>query len=272
MESPSLSVGMVGLGAMGLPIAQRLLAAPFKVSAVARRPDAAREAAALGIEVVDSISELAARSDVLIICVYSDEQVDEVTFGAGGIAEGLGPETILINHTTGRPSTAQRLDALAAERGASFLDCALSGGPHDIARGELTLLVGGDVEVLDRARRVLESYASPILHVGAAGDGQKVKLLNNAVFGAQVALAVQAEKAAVGLGMDPGPVLAALTQGSARSFALEAASGHGSASGLVASAGRFIAKDVAVCEEVADELGADLGSLLALAREATPPG
>jgi 3-hydroxyisobutyrate dehydrogenase-like beta-hydroxyacid dehydrogenase len=82
------------------------------------------------------------------------------------------------------------------------------------------------------------------------------------------ALAVQVEQAAMGLGLEPAAVLSALTQGSARSFALEAAAGNGSASGLVASAGRFIAKDVAVCEEVAEELGADLGALLSLARVA----
>ena len=114
---------------------------------------------------------------------------------------------------------------------------------------------------------MLGSYSSPILHVGEVGDGQKVKLLNNALFGAQVALAVQIERTALALGMDPALVLPAIHECSGDSYALGAALGLGSASRLVELAGRFVRKDVAVCLEVAEELGADLGSVLTVAQE-----
>jgi 3-hydroxyisobutyrate dehydrogenase-like beta-hydroxyacid dehydrogenase len=174
---------------------------------------------------------------------------------------------VLVNHTTGRPSTGQALADAASGQGVTVLDCALSGGPPAIEEGTLTLLVGGDAATLDRITPVLASYSDPILRVGDVGDGQKVKLLNNALFGAHVALAAQIERAAVGLDMDPALVLPALHECSGDSYALGAAIGTGSAATLVEVAGRFIRKDVAVCVEVADELGAELGSVLTVAQE-----
>ena len=240
MRSPT-QVGLVGLGAMGMPMARRLASVGYELSVVARRAEVAAEAKALGARVEASPSDLAAMCEVVIVC-----------------------------HTTGRPSTAVALAAATAERGAKVLDCALSGGPQDIEKGELTLLVGGEPEVLEQARVVLEAYASPILFVGAAGDGQKVKLLNNVTFGAHVALAVEVEAAARALGMDPALALLALTKCSANSFALSTSAAHGSAAGLVSSAGRFIAKDLQVCEEVAAELGANLEALFSVARKVAP--
>ena len=253
-----------------MPIARRLRGAGFELVVVARRAEVANEARNLGAQVVSTRKELAEAVQMVVVCVYTDEQVIDVTLGAEGIIGFLNQGAVLINHTTGRPSTAETLAKATAQRGAFFLDCALSGGPQDIANGELTLLVGGQLDVLERARGVLETYASPILLVGAAGDGQKVKLLNNVAFGAQVALAIEVEKAAHALGMDPALVLSALTKCSAQSFALGASAAQGSAAGLVNSAGRFIAKDLQVCEEVAAELGADLEALFSVARKVTP--
>jgi 3-hydroxyisobutyrate dehydrogenase-like beta-hydroxyacid dehydrogenase len=245
----------------------RMRAAGHDVRVFARRPEVLDEARTLGAVPMASLAALAAVSDVAIVCVYSDDQVREVALGPDGIVEHLRPGSVLLNHTTGRPSTGQALLAAAQARDVEMLDCALSGGPADIAAGNLTLLVGGDPAVLERVAPVLASYSSPILHVGAVGDGQKVKLLNNALFGAQVALAVRIERCAQELGMDPALVLPAIHECSGDSYALAAGLGLGSASRMVELAGRFIRKDVAVCEEVAAELGADLGSVLAVAQE-----
>jgi 3-hydroxyisobutyrate dehydrogenase-like beta-hydroxyacid dehydrogenase len=260
-------VGMVGLGEMGMPMVTRMRAAGYDVHFHARRPEVIEEATALGAIAAPSLAAAAAVADVAIVCVYSDDQVREVALGPDGIVEHLRPGSVLCNHTTGRPSTGQAVLAAATERGVDMLDCALSGGPADILAGNLTLLVGGDPAVMERVAPVLGSYSSPILHVGEVGDGQKVKLLNNALFGAQVALAVQIERTARSLGMDPALVLPAIHECSGDSYALGAALGLGSAERLVELAGRFVRKDVAVCVEVAEELGADLGSVLTVARE-----
>lgn len=260
-------VGIVGLGEMGMPMLRRLLAAELPVRVFARRSEVVDEAAALGGEPVTKLAELGAVSDVAIVCVYSDDQVREVALGPDGVLAHMRSGSVLVNHTTGRPSTGQALADAAIDRGVIVLDCALSGGPPAIEQGTLTLLVGGDEAALHRVTPVLAAYSDPILRVGDVGDGQKVKLLNNALFGAHVALAAQIERSAQALGMDPALVLPALHECSGDSYALSAAIGTGSAVTLVEVAGRFIRKDVAVCVEVADELGADLGSVLTVAQE-----
>jgi 3-hydroxyisobutyrate dehydrogenase-like beta-hydroxyacid dehydrogenase len=260
-------VGIVGLGEMGMPMLRRLRAADVPVRVFARKTEVVEQAAALGGEPVSSLAELGEVSEVVIVCVYSDDQVREVALGADGVIAHMRPGSVLVNHTTGRPSTGQALADAASNQEVTVLDCALSGGPPAIEQGTLTLLVGGDAATLERVTPVLATYSDPILRVGDVGDGQKVKLLNNALFGAHVALAAQIERAAVGLDMDPALVLPALHECSGDSYALGAAIGTGSAATLVEVAGRFIRKDVAVCVEVADELGADLGSVLTVAKE-----
>ncbi|MFN8027551.1 MAG: NAD(P)-dependent oxidoreductase [Acidimicrobiia bacterium] len=259
-------VGIVGTGEMGMPMIERMRAAMrrYRFFAATEAIESRRLPSAVAC---DSVAAMAAQVDVVIVCVYSDDQVREVALGSDGIVEHLRPGTVLCNHTTGRPSTGQALLAAADARGVGMLDCALSGGPNDILAGNLTLLVGGDPALLERVTPVLGSYSSPILHVGEVGDGQKVKLLNNALFGAQVALAVQIERTAAAMGMDAALVLPAIHECSGDSFALTAALGLGSAERMVELAGRFVRKDVAVCVEVADELGADLGSVLTVAQE-----
>src|SRR5439155_22038828 len=118
------------------------------------------------------------------------------------IVATMRPGATLVNHTTGSPTTALLLTDAAAKRDVGMLDCALSGGPNDIAAGRLTLLVGGDEAVLDTVRPALSAYSDPIIHVGAVGDGQRAKLVNNALFAAQVALVAEAERVAAGLGIE----------------------------------------------------------------------
>jgi 3-hydroxyisobutyrate dehydrogenase-like beta-hydroxyacid dehydrogenase len=263
----SPSVGMVGIGNMGMAVARRIHAAGYPVKAYARRPEVVAEAVSFGAREEATLAELAAASDVVIVNVFSDDQVREVALGPDGLMAHMRPGSVLVNHTTGRPSTAHELAADARVRGFTMLDCAMSGGSMDIAAGQLTLLVGGDPAGLDLVRPILASYSSPILYVGEAGDAQKVKLLNNTLFGAQVALVVQIEKCAMQLDMDPALVLPAIRECSGDSYALGAALGMGSAAGLLEAARRYIQKDVAVCAEIAAELGADLGSALTVAQE-----
>jgi 3-hydroxyisobutyrate dehydrogenase-like beta-hydroxyacid dehydrogenase len=249
-----VKVGMVGLGEMGMPMLERLRGADHDVSIRARRPEVVDHAVRLGATVAQDWSD----REVVVICVYSDDQVREVGSEALGT---MAPGSTLVNHTTGNPTTVAQLATDGAARGIRVLDAALSGGPADVAAGRLTLLVGGDAGVLDDVRVALACYSDPILHVGGVGDGQRIKLVNNALFAAQVALVAEAERVAEGLGVDPVAALEAIQRCSGDSRALRAVLGVGSSARLQELAGRFITKDVAVVEEVAAANGVELGRL-----------
>jgi 3-hydroxyisobutyrate dehydrogenase-like beta-hydroxyacid dehydrogenase len=249
-----VNIGMVGLGEMGMPMLERLRAAGHDVSFRARRPEVIRHAESLGARSAAGFAD----RDAVIVCVYSDDQVREV---GPGLVASMRPGAVLVNHTTGSPATVALLAEAAAPRGVRVLDAALSGGPADIRAGGLTLLIGGDEAVLAGVRPALASYADPILHVGGLGDGQRVKLVNNALFAAQVALVAEAERVANGLGVDPVRALEAIQHCSADSRVLRTVLALGSSARMRELAGRFISKDTAVVEQAARELGVELGRL-----------
>ena len=251
----------MGVGAMGAPMVERLLAASFPVAFTARRHDVVSRTVALGATDAGSLRGVAEASDVVIVCVYDDAQVRGVCLGPDGLIAAMAPGSTLVNHTTGSPTTAASLAAEAGPRGVRVLDAALSGGPADIARGSLTLLVGGDEAVLDDLRPVLAAYSDPILHVGGLGDGQRIKLVNNALFGANVALVAEAERVVAALGVDPTLALTAIAQCSGDSYVLRTVLALGSSARMRELAGRFIDKDVATVVDVAAEQGVDLGLL-----------
>jgi 3-hydroxyisobutyrate dehydrogenase-like beta-hydroxyacid dehydrogenase len=171
------------------------------------------------------------------------------------------PSATLIQHTTSDPSTAKLLADAGAGRSIGVLDAALSGGPDDIARGTLTLWVGGDEALLGSMRPLLETYASPVMFVGPLGNGQRVKLVNNALFVAQVGLAIDAVRLAGSLGIDERDILEALPHGSGASRALSVVAGGGSVDVVRERLADLMSKDVATARAVAQSEGADLGIL-----------
>lgn len=250
---------MIGAGRMGRPILDRLTAAGHPARVLVRKPEAREAALASGLDVATSIAETVRDADVVFCVVLSDAQVREVCLGPEGAIAAMKPGALLVQHTTSDPETAQLLGVAAAERGVRVLDAALSGGPHDIAAGRLTLWVGGDEAVLDEARPLLATYAEPILFVGALGNGQKVKLVNNALFVSQVGLAVEAVRLAGALGIDEPAILAALQHGSGASRGLAVVASGGSVAAVAPRIGALMAKDVATVRAVAANAGVDLG-------------
>jgi 3-hydroxyisobutyrate dehydrogenase-like beta-hydroxyacid dehydrogenase len=244
---------------------ERVLAAGFEVSFFARRPEVVRDVQALGAAGTPSLASLASTTDAVVVCVYTDQQVLDVCTGDKGLLAALRPGGVLVIHSTCNPDTPARLAHQGQDRGVRVLDAAFSGGPADAAAGRITLLVGGDPEALEAARAPLASYADPILHIGGLGDGQRVKLVNNALFGANVALVAEAERVARDLGIDPVKALDAISHCSGDSYALGAARALGSSAGLKEAAGRYIVKDVATAQDLADAAGTDLGLLAAVA-------
>jgi len=245
---------------MGRPMIARLVAAGHEVIVLGRSPEAREALAAAGARPVAEASAVADKADVACVCVFSDEQVREVCL-TGSLVEVLPEGAALVIHTTGSPSTAIQIAAAGASRGIAVIDSPVSGGPHDIAAGHITLLAGGSAADLERVRPVLSAYGDPILHVGPLGAGQAVKLVNNAVFAANIGLIAQAVRLGQQLGVAEEGLLAALPHGSAASRGLSVVAGRGSVATSARMLAEFLGKDVAVVRDVAAELGASLGVL-----------
>jgi 3-hydroxyisobutyrate dehydrogenase-like beta-hydroxyacid dehydrogenase len=164
----------------------------------------------------------------------------------------------LILHTTGSPNTAREL---AATGDVGVIDAPVSGGPHDIAAGRVTVFVGGEDSDVARVQPVLSAYADPILHAGSTGAGQLVKLVNNTLFAAQIGLVAAGTRLGAEFGIEESALLTALTHGSSESRVLSMIAAAGSAEAFIAAVGEFIGKDVAVVRRTVAELGGDLGVL-----------
>ncbi|MDT0271116.1 NAD(P)-binding domain-containing protein, partial [Streptomyces sp. DSM 44915] len=132
------------------------------------------------------------------------------------------------------PDTCREIAEKAAAQGVSVVDAPVSGGQQDIAAGTVTVFDGGDDDAVARAREVLTSYADPVLHVGPVGAGQRVKLVNNALFAAQIGAVAEGVRLGDRLGIDEATLLTALPHGSAASRALGGIAATGSADAFIA--------------------------------------
>lgn len=257
-----MRVGWIGLGEMGAPMASRALAGGHRLTAYDRGSgrQALRER---GGVMAASYDDVAAASELLCVCLYDDRQVSEVLLNEGLLAR-MRSGSIVAVHTTGSPSLARRLHA-QAPAGVAVLDAAFSGSPAKARAGELTVMVGGAAAALERARPVFETYAGIVHHVGGPGAGQSMKLLNNLLFAAHLALASEALELAPALGLDPGRVASALRDASGASAALALFASMASPLEVRAGAAPYLRKDIASIVAAASEADLDLGRLLEVA-------
>lgn len=175
----STKVGVIGLGAMGLPMARRLLQNGYDLSVVPHHNTApADELAQLGATVLKRPSELAQACEVVITSVPDVPQVQEVLFGADGLSTVATHGLLYIDMSTITPTAAQEHYAKLMQQGVAALDAPVSGGPARAADGTLTIMVGGDEHAFERALPVLRALGKNITHVGPSGSGQAVKLVN----------------------------------------------------------------------------------------------
>lgn len=253
-----MKIGIIGAGRMGRPIIDRLVAAGYAPTVLTRRPQARAAAEASGLSCADTVQETVRDASVVFTVVFDDEQLRAAVLGEDGALAAMPAGAVLVQHTTCDPATVTSLAAAGAARGVSVLDAALSGNPRDIAAGQLTLWVGGDEEALARVRPLLDSYASPVMFAGPVGNGQRIKLINNALFVAQIGLAVDAVRLGASFGIPEEQILGAVQHGSGDSRALSSLAWIGT-DAVGARIGELMAKDISVMRAVADRSGADLG-------------
>lgn len=253
-----MRVGFIGAGRMGRPMVARLVEAGHDVRVLGRTDERRRDLERLGARPVSDAAEAGAQVDVVLVCVFTDEQLRQVCLD-GPLLPAMPPGSTLAVHTTASPTTVEAIAARAGDVG--VVDAPVSGGPHDIAAGRLTLFVGGADEAVARARTVLACYGDPVLHVGPLGAGQKVKLVNNALFAGHLGLLAESIRLGERLGVPESTLLDALGHGSAASRVLDIVAAGGSVASFVEVAGEFVGKDVAVARGIAAELRGELGAL-----------
>ena len=211
-DSPQLTVGIVGLGAMGLPIAGHLARAGVPVVVADLDESAVRACVAQGMSAADGPADLAARSDVVLVVVPSDDDVRAVCEGDAGLLAGCRPGTVVLLCSSVRPDTCEAVTAAAPAR-VAVLDAALTGGVRGAENGQINLLVGGDSAALERVRPALAAWTSSVHHLGPLGAGQVGKTVNNLIHWAQIAAIVESLELGRRYGLDVPTLRRALLDG-----------------------------------------------------------
>jgi 2-hydroxy-3-oxopropionate reductase len=215
------TVGFIGLGIMGSPMAANLLRAGFDVIGYDVSPGAVERLVAEGGKAAESIPDAASGVDVVITMLPNFPQVEAVALGAGGVLESARPGTLYIDMSTIRPQTSRRLADEGVERGLRVLDAPVSGGEKGAVDGVLSIMVGGSAENFAAAVAVFSPLGKTIVHVGPPGAGQTVKAANQLVVGGTYALVAEAIVLLEASGVDAGLGLDVLAGGLAGSRILE---------------------------------------------------
>jgi 3-hydroxyisobutyrate dehydrogenase len=256
-------VAFLGLGAMGAPMARNLLRAGFTVTVwnrTASRAEAFRE---VGAEPAPTPADAARGVDVVMLCVPSSPEVHDLLTRADGILAGISPGATIVDCSTIAPSAAIEHYRLCKERGVDILEAPLSGGTVGATAGTLTLMVGGDADVLERVRPVLAAVGKNIFYLGPPGAGQTVKLCNNLIFAAQIVAVAEAYALLLRAGVDVRKATDAFSVSTADCTAVrqrvpvagvqpQAPASNAWAPGF---ATEWMAKDLALAEDYAKSLG-----------------
>ena len=213
-------VGFIGLGIMGRGMSRNLLKAGFPLTVWNRTASRADELVAEGAAAAASPAEVAARSDIIIICVSDTPDVEQVVLGERGVIEGAAAGALVVDMSTISPQATQAIAAKLGERGVRMLDAPMSGGSEGAARGTLSIMVGGDAADVERATPVFEAMGKTITHVGGSGAGQTVKLVNQILVVGNMLAAAEALLFAQAGGVDLQKALAAVAGGAAGSWML----------------------------------------------------
>ena len=220
-------IAFLGLGVMGAPMAGHLARGGHQVT-VYNRTTATAEAwvarhAGEGLDVMRAATpaEAAAGQDLVLTCVGNDDDLAEVVLGGEGALAAMAPGALLADHTTVSPGMAQRIAAKAERRGILALDAPVSGGQAGAETGKLSIMCGGAVQAMDRARPILEAYAARIVHVGEAGAGQATKAVNQICIAGTLAGLSEAVRFAQAMELDMAKVLEAVSGGAAQSWQMD---------------------------------------------------
>ena len=225
-SSPTERIGFLGLGIMGSRMAANVARAGYELSVWTHTPGKAEAwAAEHDARAFASPAEVAGQSDIVISMVVDGAQVASILLGEGGAIEAARPGLLCVDMSTIAPPDTRRIGAALGERGAALLDAPVTGSAPRAEEGSLTIMAGGERADFERARPVLEVLGRVIVHVGELGQGEMLKLINNALGAANAAAAAEALVLASTTGVDLDALVEVVGAGSGGSVQMTLKSG-----------------------------------------------
>ncbi len=209
------------MGTMGKWMALNLIKAGFGLKFFARRREIIEEMKAQGGQPLPSLQELAKGSTWIMLCLPDTEAVEEVVFGKEGMAEALKPGQIIIDCGTIHPLAARRIAASLRSRGVHFLDAPISGMEARAKAGTLTIMAGGEESAFLQVEPAFKAIGNTLIYVGASGNGQLMKLINQLMFDIHCAAMAEILPMAVKMGLDPEQTIRVARTGTAQCFSLD---------------------------------------------------
>jgi 3-hydroxyisobutyrate dehydrogenase len=214
-------IGFIGIGAMGTPMTKRLINAGYEVMAYDKNPEALMRARNLGAGAASSPREVAERCNPIITMLPKSKDVEEVVLGLGGIIEGVIEGSVLVDMTTAYPLSTRMIAARLEVKGARMLDAPVSGGVVGAENGTLSIMVGGDLDLIEQCMSLLLVMGKKIVHMGEIGAGHTMKSVNNFLSGCSMTATSEALAIATKAGLSPKKVIEVLQVSSGRSWATD---------------------------------------------------
>lgn len=196
-------VGFIGIGTMGFPMASNLLAGGYRLTVFDLNESAVTTLVAKGARSAASPREVGAACQHVVTMLPSSPHVEDVLAGPDGLLAGMAPGGTVIEMSTIDPGTTRRMADLARQRGLRLIDAPVSGAPLKARDGTLTIMVGGEADVLAECRPILDVLGENIVHVGPVGTGETVKLVNNLIAAISMAAIAEGFNIGVRCGLDP---------------------------------------------------------------------
>lgn len=215
-------IGLIGVGLMGHGIGSNIVGKGWPLSYL-RHPgnQPTQDIDAAGAKGVDSVVELAAESDIMVLCVTGSPQVEDILTGSGQLLQALRPGMIIIDCSTANPISTVELAAKVEEKGGHFIDAAMTRTPKEAAEGRLNLLVGGTPELIEQVKPLLSAFAENIFEAGPVSTGHQLKLLHNFVSLGSMTLIAEAAACAAKGGVSMDALVDCLAKGGGSGAALE---------------------------------------------------
>ena len=216
-----MNIGIIGTGAMGLPMAKIILETSDNLFVFARHPEKLSALRKKGVQLVDSPDSIGEVCNIIILSLPFDPDVEEVMLGDRGVLSKAAPGTIIVDTTTGTPAAAIKMADCCAAKGIGYLDAPISGGVKRAEDGTLTFIIGGEEKTVEKARPLLEKLGTNIFVVGQVGAGRVLKSLNQIIAGLNTLVLCETVAMGQGFGISAETFYEVLSTCAANSYHLQ---------------------------------------------------